>query len=121
MLRKLFNSNQSKDINYQKADIYSFGITLQEIVVRGAPYDGSNLTSEGILCSLKTCFEMILYCAYIIKLCNFLSVQKNQARKMLVLLIFCLYNSNYTSNLAATNPVKIILCFQNIFLLYLVL
>lgn len=49
LLRKLFNSNQSKDINYQKADIYSFGITLQEIVVRGAPYDGSNLTSEEII------------------------------------------------------------------------
>lgn len=55
LLRKLFNSNQAKDINYQKADIYSFGITLQEIVVRGAPYDGSNLTSEGIY-FLKTYF-----------------------------------------------------------------
>ncbi|XP_022336489.2 atrial natriuretic peptide receptor 1-like [Crassostrea virginica] len=49
LLRKLFNSNQTKDINYQKADIYSFGITLQEIIVRGAPFEGSDLTSTEII------------------------------------------------------------------------
>ncbi|XP_062586842.1 atrial natriuretic peptide receptor 1-like, partial [Saccostrea cucullata] len=47
LLRRLFN--QTKDINYQKADIYSFGITLQEIVVRGAPFEGSDLTSSEII------------------------------------------------------------------------
>jgi serine/threonine protein kinase len=47
LLRLLFNSHQTKNISIQKADIYSFGITLQEIVVRGAPFEGSDLTSAG--------------------------------------------------------------------------
>lgn len=100
LLRKLFNSNQAKDINYQKADIYSFGITLQEIVVRGAPYDGSNLTSEGIYFTFFKKRVLRWYSACIIKHVIFSGVQKkNQARKIMwVLLTFAfIFSSNQSS------------------------